>query len=651
MRRIVVLICVSAMIGATGPDLCAGELSGSSIKSPIELNDTVLVTANRFGAPKNSVVWPSRIVSLPKTAGSSQLSEALDGSSGLDIRSYNGYGSIATLSSWGAFNRHMLLLYNGRVVRDYSLGGFNLAEYSADELQRVEIVKGPQSAYYGSDAVGGVVNLIPNFTFGNKLSLSSRVGSNNLREYDLSFARNMGQLGLSGQAGFGSSDNARDNAGSERVLFRSRLDYFSTDNSHALSLAVRYFSDSLGVPGPQPDPLLVPSHGNLESTSLYDHQLNENYSADLQYSRQGFGGETRIDLFWEKRGVDYNSVWSDYFSGADVYGRSLTDKLSSGATVRHQITKESYHAAGGVDWLYGRINSTNLDQSFEFWSASQDQVDLWGSLGWDASYGAKFDLSSRVQMVSGRSVQPSYNIGVLLSGDAPVALRLAYGYAFRLPSLADQFSQSAFVNGNPDLNSETSKSFAATVSYERETSPISTEVSLFLQETDSLIQYSFDAAAFKYRPLNVERFKSRGVDLSVLLKINKFLRTRFETVYQKAEQSVSAGYGLIPAYYVPTLKGKLQFNYERKQLMVTTSLRYTSDRYLTMYDGKDKVLAKVYELDASVSYQFNDRLTLSLTGSDLTDRSRPDQFGFTSEDLDYPSVGRRINGTVVLNLL
>ncbi|MDH4158619.1 MAG: TonB-dependent receptor plug domain-containing protein, partial [candidate division Zixibacteria bacterium] len=128
--------------------------------SPTELRDSIVVTANRFGLSPKKSVWPTTIVKVDQVTDQSSLETALDGRGGLDIRGYNGVGSVSTLSSWGVFNRHMLLLYDGRAVKDYSLGGFNLSDYSPEEFERVEMLKGPQSAFYGSDAVGGVVNLI-----------------------------------------------------------------------------------------------------------------------------------------------------------------------------------------------------------------------------------------------------------------------------------------------------------------------------------------------------------------------------------------------------------------------------------------------------------------------------------------------------------
>ena len=161
MKRIFSLTVFMFVCGAMGTaaDEKPTSTQGSE-ESPYLLSDTIVVTANRFGLNRENTLWPVTIIDLKNEPMSGTLEDALDGRSGLDVRSYNGFGSLATLSGWGLPNKQMLLLYNGRAVKDYSLGGFNLAEFSAVEFDRIEILKGPQSAFYGSDAVGGVVNMI-----------------------------------------------------------------------------------------------------------------------------------------------------------------------------------------------------------------------------------------------------------------------------------------------------------------------------------------------------------------------------------------------------------------------------------------------------------------------------------------------------------
>ena len=131
MRRIFYLLLLLCF-GATGPE--ASTQVDSDTLAVTVLSDSIVVTANRFGMNREQSVWPVTIVTETNLNYQTSLNEAIDGKAGIDIRNYNGVGSVSTLSSWGLFNRHMLLLYNGRVVKDYSLGGFNLADYSSDEI-------------------------------------------------------------------------------------------------------------------------------------------------------------------------------------------------------------------------------------------------------------------------------------------------------------------------------------------------------------------------------------------------------------------------------------------------------------------------------------------------------------------------------------
>ena len=646
MRRNSLVFALLAVIGAMGPNSRAEGIGLSSEENPVQLEDSIIISANRFGVAQSAMIWPARVIDLEHDLTQNSFAEALDGAGGIDARSYNGYGSLVTYSNWGSFARHMLLLYNGRVVRDYSLGGFNLSEFSPEEFSRVEIVKGPQSAFYGSDAIGGIINLVTTPAVVDWLNLHVGGGSNGFKEYAMNLSARKGAFGTSAFAQFSSSDNARANAGTTRMILSSRSDYSSADSRHLLSLHLRFFSDSLGVPGPQPDPYFVPAQGSFESTSLYDYQENENYSADLQYRTNLLGGESRIDFFWENKTVDYHSVWPDFFTGEDIFSRNINDKLSSGLSVRHQLTRPGHHFSGGLDWLYGRVNTSNFEQTFDFWSASQDQVDLWAAAGWRSDYSARFDVSGRAQLVRGRATQPSFNAGVSLQGEGPVQLKLAYGYAFRLPSISDQFAQSAFVVGNPELEAEVSETFSPTLSFRSPVFPVSCDFSLFYQSTNSLIQYHFDGGTFKFRPRNVERFRSRGVDLSVDVDLSRRLDLSIQAVIQSAKQTSDDGSRFVAAYYVPNIKARSEVSFEYPRVASKLALTYTSDRYLTMSDGVDKTLGRVYELSSSVAYRINGSFTLTLTGTDLTDQARPDQFGFTSSDLDYPTPGRQLQMAV-----
>lgn len=650
------------------------------------LPDSIIVTADRFGlTPKNSV-WPTELIKHQTLAQSVDMKSALDGKDGLDVRNYNGYGSISTLSNWGVFNRHMLLLYNGRVVKDYSLGGFNLSDYSLDEFHRIEILKGPQSAFYGADAIGGVVNLITLSPLIDRLQLTARQGSFNFSQYHFDFSKKVGNFGFGGFAEYGQTDNKRDNSGSERFLFNLKTGYLSADNRHKLSLSARYFNDSLGVPGPQPSKSYIPVYGNAESYSLYDYQEDEDYSIDFQYHFVDKKlGTAQLDIFWEKKNLDYHSLYNYKFNyytydstvnpidsglntdSVDVHSRSIYNKRSSGLSARYMNHISFFQYAGGIDWLSGSIRSTSDDKSdatnivgpfspytydygsYNYWKGVQSQYDLWSDIIMETNNYLRFDISGRLQLMKNRKTQPSYNLGMIISPLSTTEFKIGYGYAFRLPTISERFAENVFTAGNDKLNPETSRSIIGSIRFNSDDKKIQARATFFYQTIDSLIQYQFDMASFKYTPRNVEKFKSDGVDLSFKYRFSPNLSFSWGGVAQNARQTIKAGKDYVDAFYVPDFKWRVDvFGYYR-QINYNFNVCYTSKRSL-LFGDNEKYIDHGYDIGFALGYDFLKNFSLMFTGNDLADQKRPDQFGFSLQDNDYPSLGRRFFVTAKYSL-
>jgi len=629
-------------------------------QAPRELPDSIVVTANRFGLLPEKSVWPVTAVSAETIAIQGSLESTLDGRAGVDIRQQSGEGSLSTLSSWGLRNRHMLLLYDGRVVRDYSLGGFSLSNYSSEEVDRLELVKGPQSAFYGADAVGGVINLISRSVLVDRLAVTTKLGSQYTQLYRLDMARSIATAGIGGFAEFARTDNRRDNAGSERVLFGLRGDYLSPDDRQGISLWGRYFSDSLGVPGPVPDRTAVPIHGSEDAWSLYDHQKDENYSFDLRYRFWDRDyGLVRLDLFWEKKNLDYRWLYQD-FQLDDVYSRSVYNKRSAGVSGHYMREFSSVAVVGGVDWLSGSIRATQADitrtaggavQAHSFWSGSQDQFDVWAGTTVDPARILRFDLSGRLQFVRNRRVQPSYNLGVVCSLSSSLSAKIGYGYAFRLPTIAEQFADEFFTRGSSNLSPETSRSMVGTVSFSAPRSHTYVSGTLFHQTVDSVIQYDYDPDVLKYVPHNVELIRTTGLDLSVGHRLGNSVALQGSLVYQWAEQTTDVRKTYTDAWYVPDLKWRLEAGGDiARPVSYHVDVTYTSDR-TALVGGDPKTIEQVYELGASLTVRPWAHLTLILTGLDLTDERRPDNFGYSSGDGGYPTLGRRFFFKTVIDVL
>lgn len=672
MRRIFISALLFWALGATGS---RAETEKGSETNPQELKDSILVTANRFGLEPAKSVWPVKALPEDRLEGEASLEPVLDGWAGADVRQSNGVGSVTTLSNWGTFNRHVLLLYDGRVVKDYSLGGFNLAEYSPDEFERIEFLKGPQSAFYGADAVGGVLNLIPKNALVDRVEMRGKYGSQGHRQLrvDLDHTVDGSSLGVGGFAEATSVDNNRDNAGTQRLLFGVRTDLLTRDDRHRLSISARYFEDSLGSPGPVPDPNNTPVYGNLESTSLNARQEDQNYSIDLSYKYHDQQiGEARIDAFWEKKNLDYHSIYnyqSFYYTddtvlnvdSIDVASRSIYNKRSSGISGRllHQI--RDVDIALGIDWLSGSLRATSDDTSYattvvgpsasseykfnyyDYWSGAQNQFHLWSSTSYEPTDVFRFDLSGRLQFIRNRDTQTSYNAGVIVTPMKLVSVKLGYGYAFRLPTIAEQFADDVYTQGNSNLNPETSRSVNGTLSFVTADGRFHSSATVFHQTVDSLIQYQYDAIIYRSVPRNVNEFRTTGLDLSLDVRPLDHVWVAWFGVIQKAEQTRDGSIEYVSAFYVPEIKWRLDVDTKLgRRVSLNVNATYTSDRNVILYGNVPKTIDRVYEFGMSVVARLTDQVKVRLTGYDLTDQARPDQFGFTVGDGDYPSPGRRL---------
>lgn len=126
---------------------------------------TIVVTATKFGIdPKYS---PNRIeiINIKKIENSNgnRLADILNNSSSVFIKSYGPKPSLKTISLNGLGAEHTLILLNGVKINSFQNGVVDLSLIPIENIERIEIVNNGISSIYGSEAVGGIVNIITNF--------------------------------------------------------------------------------------------------------------------------------------------------------------------------------------------------------------------------------------------------------------------------------------------------------------------------------------------------------------------------------------------------------------------------------------------------------------------------------------------------------
>ncbi|EOI3557221.1 TonB-dependent vitamin B12 receptor BtuB [Cronobacter dublinensis] len=157
-------------------------------------SDALVVTANRFQQPVNTVLAPVTVVTRNDIERwqSHSLIDVMRRLPGVDVAQNGGLGQTSSLFIRGTNSSHVLILVDGvRLNQAGVSGSSDLSQFPVAMVQRVEYIRGPRSAVYGSDAIGGVVNIIttPDKT---GTTLGAGMGSDGYQNYGVSTYQRLG---------------------------------------------------------------------------------------------------------------------------------------------------------------------------------------------------------------------------------------------------------------------------------------------------------------------------------------------------------------------------------------------------------------------------------------------------------------------------
>ncbi len=152
--------------------------------------DEILVTANRI---KTSLLHAPNMVQLIdekelKSFNGGKLNDALNFTDGAFIRDYGFNSGLKTISLNSTQSEHALIMLDGVKLNNREHAQFDIGTLHLDNISRIEISKGGSSSLYGSEAIGGVINLIQTVPTGNKkvnLNLTGSYGSYNFSMYSV----------------------------------------------------------------------------------------------------------------------------------------------------------------------------------------------------------------------------------------------------------------------------------------------------------------------------------------------------------------------------------------------------------------------------------------------------------------------------------
>ena len=147
--------------------------------------DNVVVTASRIPEARTNVIGDFSVISRQdiERAGQSTLAELLQTQPGVEIESNGGMGSLSNIRLRGTNIQSVVVLIDGMRVSSAANGLTNFSQVVLDQIDRIEILRGAASSLYGSDAIGGVIQIFTKQgAQGNRVSATAGYGSNDTKQ-------------------------------------------------------------------------------------------------------------------------------------------------------------------------------------------------------------------------------------------------------------------------------------------------------------------------------------------------------------------------------------------------------------------------------------------------------------------------------------
>lgn len=488
-----------AIASAITPALTFANQAVSNTEKKANETETIIVTANRTSQNSTDLLSSVKVISRVDIdlSSANSVAELLNDVNGLQMSQNGGAGQTTSLFSRGTNSGHVLVIIDGQRISSATLGQTALSDISVEQIERIEVVKGPRAALWGSDAIGGVIQI-----FTRQLAAGEIAA-------DVGFG-NMGQQQLSVNGALGHGDGNTTFTASTKSSDGYDVFEGAEDDDDG------YNRENISLVGQQ----ALNKHWQLNWLAKYNQGESE-YDNAYAIANESALESSFKSKQWQVSASQTNGDWSqNFFVGQQQNESSNYDKNTpEKAGSFFQTTRLQASWLGGLQLT--RQLTTNLgfdfideeiDSKTPYDVTQRDIKAAFARLAFDNNT-VILDGALRYDDIEGVDSEATYNLSAGLRFAQNSLISLNIGSGFKAPSFNDlYYPEGQYSYGNPDLVAETSDSIELLL--KSGYSGVELELSIYNTDIENLIDWQPDEN-YAYHPINVNNAEIQGLEFTL----------------------------------------------------------------------------------------------------------------------------------------
>jgi outer membrane cobalamin receptor len=458
------------------------------------------------------------------------LGGALSTVPGFTVARSGGPGTLTSLFPRGGESDFTLVLVDGIRANAFG-GGIDLSQVPLADIERVEVVRGPQSALFGADAIGGVVQIVTRQGGTPMAHAELETGSRKTRRVQASSTGGLGAFrwqggadyfeddGFTGVAPASGEDVTNDDAQEQQAWVGGG--WRSASRGTDVQGTFRYVGTDRGAPGPYGSD---PAH-RFGGVDRIARGTTDRHAVGMRVVHPWTGPASRVRQRVEFDFADYDLAFVSAFGPSSSETRRTHFRVQTDAAIA-----DGFGASGGVEWLDESASSSFIQSGGAIVPVDRGILGAFGEARWNGRERLGVQAGLRVEHITRESfsvngfaddsvvsVNPKVSVSWLVSPSLPgggarswTRVHGAAGTGIRPPDVFEI----AFTD-NPGLKPERSRSLEAGVTQIVAAGALQLDATAFFNEYDDLIiSVGSLRDVSRYRTDNVSNARARGAEVS-----------------------------------------------------------------------------------------------------------------------------------------